>query len=356
MRWQRSELTRGESLILPRGMVVLGLVLGVIVAASWTSNWLARSKTAVEEFTLVTEPVPQAAHGRAWRSSPSIVSWTEDERILQTADVAVHGGGLFVLDWRDQAVKRFSLSGKITSLARMESDKFSQNAYPSDFDISPSGELYLAYPKLLSVRVFGENGKLLRSLLLPKAPHRVALLSDSEFVVMTGRPDSFLFHRFSVDGQLLSSFGRLVDGIQHPLPLDGWIASDAQGGLIFASFHSGLLARFDATTGNRRFLVEGIRRGPLPSVMVGSSGRRRVKPGSPFYSLAVSVDGNEIYVLSDRDRLHGQRTLDVYDLSDGRYLWSTRLHEPLSHAVVRGGLLFGGTRSRLSIWRLPQAS
>lgn len=342
-------------IFIPRGMVVLGLVLGVIVAASWTSHWLARSGTAVEEFTLVAKPVPQVAHGRAWRSSPSIVSWIKDERVLQAVDSAVHGGDLFVLDWQDQAVKRFSLSGELTALARMESDRFSQNAYPSDFDISPSGELYLAYPKLLSIRVFGENGKLLRSLQLPKAPHRVALLSDSEFVIMTSRPDSFLFHRFSVNGQLLASFGRLVDGIQHPLPLDGWIASDAQGGLIFASFHSGLLARFDVSTGSRQFLVEGIRRGPLPSVIVGSSGRRRVKPGSPFYSLAVSVDGNEIYVLSDRDRLRGQRTLNVYDLSDGRYLWSTYLQEPLSHAVVRGGLLFGGTGSRLSIWRLPQA-
>ena len=336
---------------MPRGMVV-GLVLGVIVAASWTSHWLARSETAVEEFTLVADPVPQAVHVRTWRSSPSIVSRIEDERVFEAAGSAIHAGGLFVLDWRDQAVKRFSLSGELTAVARMESDRFSPDAYPSDFDISPSGEIYLAYPKLQSIRVYGEDGKLLRSLLLPKAPHRIALLSDSEFVIMTGRLDNFLFHRFSVDGQFLSSFGRLVDGIQHPLPLDGWIASDAQGGLIFASFHSGLLARFDATTGSRQFLVEGIRRGPLPSVMVASSGRRRVKPGSPFYSLAVSVDGNEIYVLCDRDRLYSQRTLDVYDLRDGRYLWSTQLQEPLSHAVVRGGLLFGGTRSRLSIWRL----
>lgn len=338
---------------MPRGMVVLGFVVILAFAASWASHHLARSESSVEQLTLMVEPERQAVRERTWRSAPSLVASIEDDRVFQPAISAIHGEQLYVLDWRDRSVKRLSLSGEVIAVARMESDDLLPEAQPSHFDVSPNGELYIAYRDLGAVRVFSADGTFLRSVSLPKTPHRVAALSDSEFVVMTGEPDRFLFHRFSVDGRLLSSFGRLVQGVQRPLPLDGWIASDGRGGIVFASFHSGMLARFDATDGSQKFLVEAVRRGPLPSVMVAPSGRRRVKPGSPFYSLAVNVDGDRIYVLSDKDRFYGRGALDVYDVSDGTYLWSTQPPEPMSHAFVRGGLLFGGSSKRLGVWRLP---
>lgn len=341
---------------MPRGMVVPGLVLGVLLVSFWASDRFGRSDSTTEDLQLLAEPEPQGRRERTWKLSPTLVSRIGAEQVLQATLSEIHGEHLFVLDWRDQAVKRFSLSGELTAVMRMARHEFSQEAFPSDFDVSPSGELYVAYRDLGAIGVFGRDGQLLRSLQLPKSPHRVAVLSDSEFVVMTGEPDPFLFHRFSAEGHLQSSFGTLVHGLQHPLPLDGWIASDRHLGIVFASFHSGLLARFDATRGEPVFLVEGMKPGPLPSVVTGSSGRQRVEPGSPFYSLAVSVDSDRIYVLSERHQRLGPRALDVFDLSNGRYLWSTRLQETLTHASVRGGLLFGGSTKNLGIWRLPRSS
>lgn len=339
---------------MPRGMLFLSFGLLLMLVAAWASHRFAPSEASVEAVVLRGNPEPQTIDQRLWRRSPDPVFRIEDQRLLQGIASAIHDDNYFVLDYRDQAVKRFTSRGELVSVARMDADRFSPDARPSHFGIAPSGEIFVAYRDLGAVRIFTSNGDLLRSLRLQTPPHRIAVLSDSEFVVMTGKPDDFLFQRYSVDGRLLSSFGRLVEGVQDPLPLDGWIAPDGHGGIVYVSFHSGVLARFDAISGSRLFLVYGIQGGGFSPVVVDASGRRHVKPGSPIFSFTMNVDGGRIYVLTtERKHSHLRMVLDAYDLHTGKYRWSTRLQEPLHYSSVRGPLLLGGTANRLGLWRLP---
>jgi len=130
--------------------------------------------------------------------------------------------------------------------------------------------------------------------------------------------------------------------------VDGSLAADPDGGIVYAPRYVGLLARFDAG-GKLRYLVQTLE--PVgPPVLIREKGRLRGDPASPKASLAIQVVGDSILAVHPlRD---DTAVLDIYSLFDGAYRESWRLERPWLKFQLSGSRLYALTERGLEIFRI----
>ncbi len=298
------------------------------------------------------EPRPQPSGKRLWRGiggPPALVLAAGGGALLGNPVAVKTGadGSIFVLDFLDQRVERFSPSG-----AFLRSYGGFRNA--TDLCLTGGPALWVCDPMQRQISRFDLGTGEVRSLKLPGATYRLA--ADAAGVItLFASPGERLFTRVRMaEPAALEGFGRLLEGReQNPLATDGWIAGDGAGGLVYAPGRAGLLAAFSAA-GDLRFLVETIDPAPLPVILQNKSGLQRVDPRAPVAALSLSVADGAIYVLSKGGGRKGQAVaLDVYDLRDGAYRHTFRLARPARAVHVAGGNLYTVGKAEVARWDLP---
>lgn len=346
--------------ILRKDLLFILAVVAVFLSLSYAIGFVTdRSPETVElqtAFLSGEHPKAQPTTVRVWRKpvfekTAVLNSTSLKDPAMMRAENSVN---IFVLDWSDLRVKEFSPDGKLLRAFGEVAGSPGAFANPTGFALDSGGNMWMCDLKQQRIGVFNTDGS--KRTIKPKnTVYRIAAIGDVMFTMVT--PDySRLFETFDLSGQMLKSFGELLeDQSNKGLVLDGYIVADAENhGIIYGGMYLGIIGAYDLE-GKQRYLVQTIDNVPQP-MMLNIEGRmRKVKPNSARPVLSVSLLDNEIYVLSgvhpDATADRGGKIMDVYDKQDGHYLYSWELPADGQEAIVASNYIYIRSNKEVTVWR-----
>ena len=296
----------------------------------------------------------QSGQARVWRNTDWQRAFTlgSGQALYGPLHAEVGSGGrVFVIDYGELAVKEFRDGKPVRTYGHGRGQGPGEFGAITDLAIAPSGEVWVADHANGRISIFDSQGDLKSTLRPAFRPYRLALSTSSSFYLM--QPSGAdLFGAFGPAGNLQRSFGRLVEQQEtFPLVLDGWIKPSGDGGFVYAGHFAGILGRYDRA-GRPLFLTDTINAKSLPKLVHDSKGKMWVDREADASSWSMSVDGDEIHLLSaERNGVKVDYALDTYRLRDGKYLYSRALPEECDEIVVHDGSLFTVTATTVTQWR-----
>jgi hypothetical protein len=337
------------------------LLLGSLIAGGLVFGWLTENKAAVQpQFerlgrNLLLQPTSQ----RSWKSIPRVAVW----RIRSEGGTPFfHGpinfkvdvnGRVFVVDYGDLSIKSFSPDGQfLRTFGNGRGERLEEFGSITDLSVDPDGRVFVVDQKNGRITIFNSSGGFIKALRL-RMPYRVITDPISgEMIVMLPPDSSYLFGLFNSGGKLLRSFGRFLEKQEeNGIALDGWIEPTDGGGFVYAPLYTGFIASYTGK-GELRFWRGTLRPNSLPKVVKGTQAMW-ISGDAEISAQSLSVDGRKIYLLSSiTNGLKKIGTVDAYDIMDGRYLYSRRLPERCTQALVRGDYFFTATENSVTKWRL----
>lgn len=259
-------------------------------------------------------------------------------------------GNVFVLDYGDLRVKKFSPHGELLQVyGKGKGQGPGELVNPTDFAIGDDGRLWVCDPTGGTISIFASSGALERVLRLADRPYRLVLKGDGGFIAIPQRAGEFLFQSYDADGRPGKPFGRLIrDQVRNSMVLDGWLAP-APDGFVFASNRAGLFAAYD-TRGQLLFLAESLDPKPLPRVITDSAGGMRIDSKAGLSALSLSTLGDEVHLFEHVEE--NGRKVGIIDTfrRDGAYAYSTRVPEPASSVLVTEGSLYTVRNGTVTRW------
>jgi hypothetical protein len=299
-------------------------------------------------------PKAQPATVRVWRKpafeKTAVLNSTslKDPAMMRTEN----GVNILVLDWSDLRVKEFSPEGKLLRAFGEEVGRPGAFVNPTGFAMDSGGHMWVCDLKQQRIGVLSTDGS--KRIIKPQnITYRIAAIGDVMFT-MIAPGDSRLFETYDLSGQQLKSFGELLeDQSNKGLALDGDIVPDTENhGIIYGGRYLGIIGAYDAE-GKQRFLVHTIDNVPQATVLA-SGARRKVKPGTIWSVLSLSILDKELYVLSgihsDGKTGHGGNVIDVYDKQDGHYLYSWELPVGGQEAIVASNYIYIRSDKEVTVW------
>ncbi|HEY0174591.1 MAG TPA: hypothetical protein VGB98_26480 [Pyrinomonadaceae bacterium] len=351
---------------LRKDLILVVLVAAVFLSLSFAIASLSgRSPSTVESQSafLGGERAPgnQPAAGRVWREhafekvhalSPTAVT----RPTLMRSDDA---GNIYVLDWADLRIKKFSPDGNLLKVfGEGKGTGAGAFANPTGFSVGAGGEVWVCDPRQRRITRFDSEGGA-RTIAPQSAVDRIAAVGDVLVTMSPPRKDAFI-EVYNLSGERLKSFGEMIeDQYEMGAVLDGTVVSAGENQeFIYGSMYTGALARYGAG-GERRFVVRTIDGVPPPKILT-TGATQEIQPNSPLAVMSLSVLGDELYVLSgvraDGTSGAGAQVLDVYDKRDGNYLFSLKLPVDCMEAIVRAGYVYTLGRDGVTVWRFRQST
>ena len=330
------------------------VVVALVVAVVTRGGALAASQPRyVAEVALADQPSPGDAR-RIWKE----VSWQrlaelgEDKELFGPLHLELGADGhAFVVDYGDTTIKEFSQGKLVRTYGHGKGQGPGEFGVINDLSLGPDGTLWVADHANGRITVFDAHGAVQETLKPELRPYRLAVAGTRDFLVL--QPEGAdLFARFDPKGELLGTFGRLVEKQEtFPLVLDGWIDPAPDGTYVYAAHFAGILGRYDRS-GKPLFLVNTIDAKPLPRLVRAARGRTWVDREAEASSWSLSVAGDEIHLLAaDRNGLTIDRAIDTYRLSDGKYLYSRPVPEACDEVMVGKDTVFTVTGTTVTEWR-----
>ena len=342
-------------------MLVLAVAL-VIVSLSYAIGYVTKNpannfETQPAFLEGDRAPRPQPVTSRTWKEhSFEKVLTLGSSTVAQPEIVRVASNGeIYVLDWADLRIKRFSPAGNLLSVfGTGKGNGVGTFSNPTSFSVAPNGELWVCDPRRQTITHFQPDGAA-QTIAMRKGLYRIVALKD---ILITMAPPSTtgLFEVYSQSGDQLRSFGEfLQEQSQQGVILDGEIIGDESGGFIYGGRHLGVIAAYNAE-GIPQFVARTIDRSPLPNV-VHVDNRLKVRHSTDAV-LSLSLLGDYVYVLSGTraDDAGGGQVMDVYDKRNGNYAFSLRLPIPCREAVVHADLVYMLGDEGVTAWRFRQSS
>lgn len=248
---------------------------------------------------------------------------------------------LYVFDFGAPAVKKYTMSGNlILEMGNGNGRGPGEFENPTDFDISPKGEIYVSDPVNGRVSHFAPDGEHISDYRTESRPHRVVALEDG-YVIMT-LSEEYMFEKYSEDD--LKSVYETPSrySLRESDAFEGFLASDEQEGIIYAGLWYGRLVGLDQS-GSVRFDVPTLDGSPPPDIIRSRSGNtvteRVDRENATISSLNISVYNDLIYTLSrdyDQDRIP---VIDAYNITNGEYFSSLRLE--YKKGQIRDATVYG---------------
>lgn len=325
-----------------------------------------------ERATEIISPPSMAQH------SPSPIPQSSEHRILKQTSVqkiftiGSHGtyelyqpteveldssGYIYIFDWGDLSVIKFSPEGKlIRKFGKGKGKGPGEFENPTDFAIGKHGEVWVCDPVSGLITVFDSTGSVKQTFRPQSLPYRIAPLSTGGCIIMPATPTEHAFETYHAGGSLQASFGSLLpDQGQYSILIDGR-AANAGDAMYFAFSRSGLLLSY-LMNGQVSFFVETIDRIPLPKIQVlskgGVSGIKRVDPNAPWTALSINVADSKIYVLSWAGSV-GQKgmVIDAYNRANGAYVESFLIPEKCSYSYFNEKFLYTIEDTTVTKWKV----
>ena len=349
---------------LRKDLILILAMTAVIVSLSYAIGFVTKSpannfETQPAFLEHDRAPKAQSATSRIWKEHSFDKMLTLGAAKVTNPEImrVANSGEVYVLDWADLKIKRFSTAGDLLSVFGSGKGRKEAGAFlnPTDFSITPNGELWVCDPPQGKLTHFQPDGTA-QALEMRKGLYRVVVLGDS-LVTMAPPSTTGVFEVYNLSGTQLRSFGEFLQNqSQQGTMLDGEITGDESGGFVYGGRHLSVIAAYNAE-GVPRFIAHTIDGNALPKVL-HVDGRVKVKPNSANGVLSVSTVGDYLYVLSDTrvDNGKGGQVMDVYDKRNGQYVYSLRLPLPCRDAVVHADMVYTLGDEGVTGWRFRQSS
>jgi hypothetical protein len=304
-------------------------------------------------------PEAQRVAGRRFRPLAATERWTaagDASPLLGTLRAKLGpGGDVYVADYGDRRVKRFSAAGEyLGAFGAGRGQGPGEFVTITDYLVTDDGEVWVADNGSGRITVFSPDATLRRTLrIAPHQPYRLLLRPDRRLLLMQPFSTGHLFAIVDEDGHEHASFGELIsDQAANSILLDGLIEPTGGGGFVFAGHHASVVSSY-ASDGRLRWAVEPIVPSPLPPIVPGPGGIQWVDPDAPGITWSVSVSGDRLHLLgAHREAMRGEPVLDTYELASGRYLFSRRLPRETRWTAVAPGTLITATDTSVTSWDL----
>ena len=301
----------------------------------------------------------QPAHTRLWRN----IGVRLDRRIARGPEATLKlpvalridaSGSLYVLDWGDKAVKKFSPGGMLLqTYGGHVGEGPGEFTNPTDFDVDSTGGVWVCDPVNKNITVFGPSGNMLRTISPGPPPLRITHVGGAGYLLMSSTPDDRLFGWYAPNDRQRIRFGEVVEHQERfGVALDGKLTGDGVGHFVYAAYRAGVIAMGDVERRPATLFLPTLDHRGMPRILTRESRDMRVAhvdPDAGYGARDVSLDGEDVHVLTGERPAPGTSAMDVYDFRSGRYRYSYRVDGTYIAAKVRHRMFYGIADSALTI-------
>lgn len=321
------------------------LILATVISCS------GEEQQAPDKASVVTNEKGEvlAPEERSWKNELigeeiSLHSGITDS-LLNGMAIKRDGNHLYISDYGDMKVKKFSLDGRFVDSFGGKGRGPGEFQQVTDFDITESGRLYVIDSKKMEMLVFdSESMEIITEHKLETKPYRMAIVDDH--IIIEATVAEKLFGRYNFEGTLKSRFGEIMDNQEkNAASVSGDIyATDNDTGFVYAPIYASYLFQFSGE-GNRTLTTKGPDRIPFKETVQQARGDMRLvmPPRTEFETIDLKIFGNRVYDLLENkgeDNDLPQTFMDIYDLKSGGYLHSVALPVPAREIFVSGDRLY----------------
>jgi hypothetical protein len=344
-------------------VAAVGAFLGYLrdpVAGGWEQLILPRE--TADSGSGQEQMRPQPGRTRIWRERPlrceHLLGIAPGPPLFVPIEVRVMPDErIYVLDWGDKSVKRFSSDGRVlTTYGGTTGQGPGEFVNPTDFDVDVDGSVWMCDPVNGLITVFASDGTFGRTIRPGRPPHRIALLGDSGYVVMSSPAGGRLFTLYRRNGDGILTCGTVMENqAQLSIALDGRLAGSTSGHFTYCAYRAGLLGIFNPAAHPPLIFVHTIDFPGLPRVLSRQSTSAqyvRVDPSAPLVSRNASLVGDEVHVLAGTVNMPERSVMDVYDANSGRYRYSYTLPGNMAFARVHAQKVYTIADTTVTVWSM----
>jgi hypothetical protein len=310
------------------------------------------------------KPMVQPATKRVWKNNEVkkklFTIGTENGKITLFNPMIVKPdrmGNIYVLDFGDKRLKKFTRDGKLEREFGKGSGRGpGEFSIVTDYEIAEDGCVWVCDPLNGRITVFDANGNVQNTIRPKEMPFRIVLLSDTRFVIMPSvhQIGYDLFSLYDKRGNRLKKFGMLFENQpQVQVALDANFAA-AQGVTFVVAFvRIGVFAVYREDFENPLVYAGTIDYTGFPEIVRKTIGNRiisRVTRKGASAGLSVSVEGDEIHLLTESEEQPDKTAIDVYNMSTGLYKYSYALLSKASYASVTATRIYTVQDTTVTVW------
>ena len=266
-----------------------------------------------------------------WKKSV-VVEGSLDSDLLRPLLMIARDSSIYVYDYGDQSLKAFSVLGPLRWRFGRSGQGPGEFGNPTDIQLDPSGNLWIADPQTSRITVVSNGGKLLRTIPQSSMVERVVPLAAGQFLSFAFSGDKPRFER-------KDSTGRAMGAILYPAWMDSTpslvselrtaVSSDGIN-IFLGSFYSGRMLRLrggdsvvkEMITVETHAFPKPISYSPNKNMTV-----RRLPPDARPTIRSISADAKFAYALILGSGDERGRIVDLYRTADGLYAGSWILPE-----------------------------
>jgi hypothetical protein len=299
--------------------------------------------------------IPQLAKERLWKPF-ALQKVLSIEGIKQTMDVKDDAeGNIYIFDWRDFQIKKFSKEGKLVGLIGTgNGTNPGQFVNPTGFDLAGDGKMWVCDPKGV-ITIFDPSGEVTGTLSTRNPAMRIAHGKDQAFVIMASPRAAYLWEEYTDSGEFQRAFGELIeDQSQNALSLMGWMAGDGSDTFYYAAYYPGIIASYNMS-GELRFFAQTIDPKPLPKIEITPKGVKKIQyQKAEVSALGIGVSGEVMYVLTELASSNQRKAIDAYSKHDGSYLYSSEMPDSADQIFFTNNALYTVTATTVTKWQFEK--
>jgi hypothetical protein len=270
-----------------------------------------------------------------WHQVGGIAPAVESPLLLPLL-LAASGGLFVVFDYGDHAVKAFRLNGTLLWKLGRSGGGPREFANPTDLQADQDNRFWVLDPNNLRVTIIDSLGEVVRMVRLPRPVTRIIPLQGGLSVALDNSA-TFAF--------LLNEDGRVLDTVPRPgslaeaaaLALEARVTSAGQGRAGIITFlYGGALVEVSREGRVTRY-VAGVEPIDLPKIVQWERAGAlftRLDPAAPYGALAVSSQGDDVYVVFAGKTRHAGGLVDIYGTEDLAYRGSLTTPRPCTSLAV----------------------
>ncbi|NGP87737.1 6-bladed beta-propeller [Fodinibius halophilus] len=253
------------------------------------------------------------------------------DSLLRGMSIEVFGNQLYVSDFGDMRLKKFTRDGKYIGSYGKEGRGPGEFQQLMDFD-QRGDSIYVLDSRKMELMFFDKkSSSFITSHKVKSHPYRFATLGN-RFVIERSMEEK-LFSSTDLQGNIQHQFGQFIESqTQNGLSVSGNIETISDTGFVFSPSYASYLYYFNKE-GEQTKVVRTVDRIPFQKPVKEKSGNMNITkpPTVKVYSRALSTEDNLLLILQrfakESDALPTS-FIDVYHLDTGQYRYSIEL--PLS--------------------------